>query len=51
MDMAKPIISVERCAVSVMIAMEPERYPPMHYAMMKKMVTNETKYSFFLEAS
>ena len=49
-DMANPIISELRCAVSVKIAIELAKYPPTNYAAMKNMDTNETHFSFFIEA-
>lgn len=44
-EMAKPTISERRWAVSVKIAMELERIPPIVYAMMKNTETSETRRS------
>ena len=49
-ETAKPIKSLARCAESVKMAMEPAIYPPMSYAVMKKVDTIETVMSFFLAA-
>lgn len=46
-DIAKPTKSEARCAVSVKIAIELDRIPPMIYAIMKNTDTNETSISFF----
>lgn len=40
--MIKPIISVARCAVSHMIAIEPAKIPPVSWAAMKNSETAET---------
>jgi hypothetical protein len=47
-DIAKPIISEARCAVSVKMAIELARMPPVIWAAIKKMDTIETILSFFI---
>jgi hypothetical protein len=47
-DIPKPIISEPKCAVSVYIAIELAKYPPMIYTVIKKIETNETSLSFFI---
>ena len=49
-EMANPIISELRCAVSVKIAIELARYPPTNYAAMKNMDTNDTHFNLLIEA-
>ena len=46
--MANPIISEARCAVSVKIAIEFARYPPVIWAAMKNTDTKETHFSFHI---
>ena len=48
--MPKPSISDARWAESVKIAIEPARYPPISYAVMKKIETIDTVSSFFFAA-
>jgi len=51
MDIMKPIMSEPKCAVSVKIAIEFAKYPPMHYAMIKKIDTNDTNFNLAMDAS
>lgn len=48
MDILKPIMSEARCAVSVKIAIELARYPPVIWAAIKNIETNETIFSFLI---
>ena len=48
-DIMKPTISEPRCAVSVKIAIEFARYPPIHYAMMKKIDTDDTNFNLNMD--
>ena len=50
-NIINPIISEPKCAVSVKIAIEFARYPPMHYAIMKKIDTKDTNFNFAIDAS
>ena len=47
-EIAKPTKSESKWAVSVKIAMEFERIPPITYAMMKNTETKETKHNFLI---
>ena len=49
-EKAKPIISEARCAVSVNMAMEFAKIPPVSYAAIKNTETNETIFNFLIEA-
>ena len=49
-DIMNPTISDVKCAVSVKIAIELARYPPMHYATMKNVETNDTNFNLYIDA-
>jgi hypothetical protein len=44
-EIANPIKSEAKCAESVRIAIDPEKYPPINCATIKTNETNEAKYS------
>ncbi len=45
-EIANPIKSDAKCAESVRIAIDPEKYPPTNCAMIKTNETNEARYSY-----
>ena len=48
-DILNPMTSEARCAVSVKMAIEFARYPPINCAIMKKRDTKDTSFNFFIE--
>lgn len=49
-DIINPTISDAKWAVSVKIAIELARYPPIHYAIIKKIETNDTSFNLAMDA-
>ena len=48
-DIANPIMSAAKWAVSVKMAIELAKYPPMHWAIMKKKVTVDANFNFKMD--